>query len=147
MAIIRAIERGRAMLKSCNACGKIHDEKYKCEQKLEREKKRGAKKLTQVERFRWSKNWKCTAGTIKDRDLNMCRVCLTNEYDTRDRFTTRDLSVHHIEPLIEAWDMRLDDDNLITLCRVHHELAECGKIPRAWLHELAVADVRRWVRV
>jgi len=37
--------------------------------------------------------------------------------------------VHHIEPIANAWDKRLEDDNLISLCRYHHELAEKGTIP------------------
>ena len=47
-----------------------------------------------------------------------------------------DVSVHHIEPLNSAWERRLDDDNLISLCSYHHELAERGEIPRKELYEI-----------
>lgn len=46
------------------------------------------------------------------------------------RYTTDALEVHHIEPIAEAWGSRLDWDNLITLCRAHHEMAEDGRISR-----------------
>ena len=42
----------------------------------------------------------------------------------------RDTSVHHIVPLVEDYEKRLDDDNLITLCSRHHEMAEKGDIDR-----------------
>lgn len=32
-------------------------------------------------------------------------------------------------PLHDAWDLRLDDRNLITLCEMHHEMAESGELP------------------
>ena len=57
------------------------------------------------------------------------------------RLTYCGLSVHHIEPLEEAWDLRLDENNLITLCSHHHEQAEAGKLPRAMLHELTLAPL------
>nr|WP_237068746.1 HNH endonuclease [Lysinibacillus sphaericus] len=45
------------------------------------------------------------------------------------QYNFTDLEVHHIEPIANAWDKRLEDDNLISLCRYHHELAEKGTIP------------------
>jgi len=43
------------------------------------------------------------------------------------------LEVHHIVPLAEDFDRRLDDDNLITLCQAHHKAAERGEVDRAAL--------------
>ena len=48
-----------------------------------------------------------------------------------------DVEVHHITPLNEDYDLRLDNDNLICLCRYHHELAEKGQISRDLLKKLA----------
>ena len=45
--------------------------------------------------------------------------------------------MHHIVPITDAWDDRLNDDNLITLCREHHEMAEQGKISRETLRLIA----------
>lgn len=49
----------------------------------------------------------------------------------------RGLSVHHIVPLSEDYERRLDAGNLITLCRFCHAKAEHGGILRARLFELA----------
>lgn len=71
------------------------------------------------------------------RDGWLCRVCLLNKEDNRDKYTSTGLSVHHIEPLREAYDRRLDDSNLITLCEACHESAEKGEIGRDILHQIA----------
>ena len=44
--------------------------------------------------------------------------------------------MHHIIPIEENYDKRLDENNLITLCRYHHEMAESGEIPREELQEI-----------
>jgi hypothetical protein len=44
--------------------------------------------------------------------------------------------VHHIIPLAEDYNKRLDNDNLITLCNYHHKLAEDNQIPREELQEI-----------
>lgn len=77
---------------------------------------------------------------IKDRDHYLCQACLHNLDGHGVRYTTDQLEVHHIEPLIDDYDRRLDDDNLITLCRAHHEQAEQGDgggLSRSVLHQLA----------
>ena len=61
-----------------------------------------------------------------ERDRMCCRMCLK-----AGQIEYRGLSVHHIIPLAVDFDKRLDDDNLITLCRFHHERAERGQI-KAW---------------
>ena len=45
--------------------------------------------------------------------------------------------MHHIVPLVEDYEKRLDDDNLITLCSRHHEMAEKGDIDRRELLRIA----------
>ena len=72
------------------------------------------------------------------RDFHLCRICNDGKYG---RYGGR-LSVHHIEPLVECFDRRLDDENLITACPWHHKMADDGKIPREYLHELAVTSPR-----
>ena len=32
-------------------------------------------------------------------------------------------------PVNADWEKRLDDDNLLTVCQMHHEMAENGEIP------------------
>lgn len=56
---------------------------------------------------------------------------------TIEEHNYNNISVHHIEPLSQAWDKRMDDDNLITLCGYHHEEAEKGNISRRILKQIA----------
>ena len=118
------------MLKSCPYCGRIHDSRFDCGKKPKRTKWTG-KGCSQLDAFRGSKSWQRMRETIRARDRSLCRWCLA--YGT---LTCSGLSVHHIEPLAEAWELRLEESNLITLCGQCHEMAEAGKIPRAMLHDL-----------
>lgn len=47
------------------------------------------------------------------------------------------MEVHHIEPLSIAFDKRIDLDNLITLCPVHHKMCDRDEVPREFLRGLA----------
>ena len=49
----------------------------------------------------------------------------------------KNLEVHHIVPLAEDFNKRLDNENLICLCQFHHKMAEHGEILREELTELA----------
>lgn len=49
-------------------------------------------------------------------------------YNTIDQFTYDELEVHHAEKLNEAYDKRLDNNNLLTLCVYHHKMADRGEI-------------------
>lgn len=111
----------------CKYCGKIHEKSFDCGKKPQPKKKYNNK-----ESFRWSNDWKKKRNDIRDRDNHLCRWCLVN-----GRITYKDLSVHHITPLEEDYERRLDDDNLITLCDRCHEDAESGKISKVDLLRLA----------
>lgn len=110
------------MLKACGKCGRIHDSKFKCTppQKYKCDKK--------VEHFRNSQAWKNKAKEIKSRDKYMCIACLNGLEGTIVKYNSQGLSVHHIVPISSDFDRRFDNDNLITLCRYHHEQAEKGSI-------------------
>ena len=69
----------------------------------------------------------------------------TMAVDMLAAYYSKGLSVHHIEPLDERFDLRLEDENLITCCPWHHKMAEDGDIPRDYLHELAQTSPR-WDR-
>lgn len=119
------------MLKACGKCGHIHDSKFKCTpvQKYKCDR--------QVERFRNSHAWKNKAKEIKSRDKHMCIACLNGLEGTMVKYNCQGLSVHHIIPLSADFDKRFDNDNLITLCRYHHEQAEKGNIKADILKKLA----------
>ena len=110
------------MKKACQYCGKIHDKNFRCEKAPEYE--RG----NSEDKFRWSYEWKCKREYIKRRDRYLCRACFCGLQGTLKRLNNSDLSVHHIIPLKIDFSKRLDDDNLITLCAAHHEMAESGEI-------------------
>ena len=115
------------MLVSCSRCGHVH-ERGKCPIKREHKPK-----STRESSFRSTKTWTKQSILIRKRDDYLCAACLHKD---PPRYVTSGLQVHHISPLSQAWSKRLDPANLITLCPVCHELAECGAIPaddlRAW---------------
>lgn len=121
------------MLKSCKYCGRIHDSKMDCGCKPKR-----IKESTAESSFRGTAKWKKKRMQILERDGHMCQLCLRGLHDigTR-RFNGKDLEVHHIVPLSVNFDLRLEDDNLITLCGEHHELAEAKAIEGELLRDIA----------
>ena len=129
---------GKIVLKSCRYCGRIHDETFRCAARPV-PKKGGGKEAA----FRSGAAWQKKREAIRNRDGYFCRVCLENADDDRGRYVTRELEVHHIVPLREAWALRLDDGNLITLCRDCHERAEKGEISRDELRRLARGGGRK----
>jgi len=112
------------MLKSCKYCNRIHDSKFDCGKKPMR-KKQGNNK----DKFRWTSAWQKKREEIKQRDLNLCQVCIRKLYNTHKQYNYNDLEVHHAVPLEQDFDKRLDNDNLLTICEKHHEMAERGEIP------------------
>ena len=121
----------RKMLKTCSICGVVSEE-HICPYKKSR-KKSGDRAS---DKFRKTKQWTKKSLEIRTRDRYLCRVCEANLYNTITQFNFDKLEVHHIVPLAEDYDKRLENDNLITLCHYHHKLAEAGQIPREELQNL-----------
>lgn len=118
------------MKKTCSICNKIHDINKIC-------KRQYHKKLnTQEVSFRNSYSWKIKRTQIKIRDLYLCRVCLQNKMISKDKFNHQNIQVHHIVPIQEDWDKRLDSNNLISLCAYHHRQAEDGIITKEELSKI-----------
>lgn len=117
------------MLKACSSCGRIHDSKYLCEHKIKEIRNRQKKKYTKQNDFRGTKAWKNKRKEIKERDCFCCQVCIRELYDAERKYETENISVHHAIPIEQDYDRRLDNDNLISLCQKHHEMAESGEIP------------------
>lgn len=122
------------MLKSCNRCGKIHDFNKTCY------KNRQIRGKTKADEFRKTNKWHQKSLYIRERDKNLCRCCIADIFNTQHIFNFNKLEVHHITPLEEDFDRRLDDDNLITLCCYHHKLAENNIIPRYILEKLTAPE-------
>ena len=129
------------MLRSCAYCGRIHDIKIVCRQKeaaekIRAEKRKSYKKNAVGSKFRNSNVWRNKSLYIRKRDKFLCQCCL-NEYEgTMNKYNDIETEVHHIVPIEEDYDKRLDNNNLITLCRYHHEQAEQGKIRRQELFSM-----------
>ena len=116
---------------TCKYCG-IVPRGHKCPHKTYTKKTYD----TEADRFRKSKRWTNKSIEIRYRDRYLCRVCEANLYNTVWQFNYKEVEVHHIEKLNENFDKRLDNDNLISLCRYHHKMADDGKIPKEELQEL-----------
>lgn len=128
--------------RACSYCGLLHGAAEICPKKprsTSRCNKHYVRDST-ADAFRSSAKWQHKREEIKKRDGYLCRACLAKLVGTVKRFNPEKLSVHHIEPLSKAWERRLDNGNLITLCEYHHELAESGKIAANILLELAHSD-------
>lgn len=99
------------MLRSCKYCGRIHDSKYQCSSRPVRRKIR-----TKQNSFRSTEAWKRKSLEIRERDKYLCQICMRKLYGTTQQYNNREIEVHHIVPIAEDWDGRLDNDNLISLC-------------------------------
>ena len=125
------------MKKLCPICGKLHSLGETCKPYVHI-----ADKLTEQRKFRNSTAWKKKREEIKERDKYLCAYCLRV-----DRVITRDnLEVHHIVKISASEEGRLCTDNLITLCRYHHEMAEKNIIGKEELFKL-VNEVERGGRI
>lgn len=114
------------MLKSCKYCGRIHPRGYICPKKPKQAKHRNSK----TSGFRKTHTWQKKREQIVRRDFHLCRVCNEGSYGVFGvPGLDQELSVHHIEPLEERFDLRLDDGNLLTCCSRHHRMADDGDIP------------------
>ncbi len=118
------------MLVSCSYCSGFHTRGVSCPKKPKLDSRK--KEETFISRFRSSRLWKNKRDEIKARDLFLCRTCFE-----KGTYVWSKLSVHHISPISKAWDKRLENGNLITLCATCHKMSEDGNIKASYLLELA----------
>lgn len=135
------------MLKACSYCGRIHDSKYMCpkrKQNIKDRQSQRSKANKKVYDFHRSHKWKGKSIAIRERDNYCCQICARGLHNPDRQYETDGISVHHIIPIAEDWNERLDDENLITLCATHHEQAEKGEIKRDELQKIAKEQEKRW---
>jgi 5-methylcytosine-specific restriction endonuclease McrA len=113
------------MLVSCRYCNQYHNRKDICSNKPKR-----IKENNNIVRFRSSRMWKKKSLEIRKRDSYLCLACLyaIDTPDNKPRYTFKELQVHHITPIASDYTRRLDNENLITLCTMHHSKADNKEI-------------------
>ena len=121
------------MLYSCKYCGQIHEKSFNCNQN-KRQKKNGSSNS-----LRSTAAWQRKREEIRKRDLNMCQCCFwgIEPAENGRLFNSAELEVHHIVPISEDENLAFENENLICLCRRHHEMAENGLIKRTLLNAMA----------
>jgi 5-methylcytosine-specific restriction enzyme A len=109
------------ILRLCNDCGRTYEHHGRspgrcpeCKLRYEREKSRRRRANSAATRIRDSAAWQHTRAQARARD----RGCV---YRHEGACSGR-LEVHHIVPLEQGGTNQLD--NLVTVCRAHHEKAE-----------------------
>lgn len=99
----------------CSSCGKIIDDKLqKCQcQKDYYKTYKKSEKTIESDKFLRSHTWRKKRERILQRDNHLCQRCLI-KYNL---LNSEDLTVHHILSREHYPELKLNDDNLITLCR------------------------------
>lgn len=119
--------KNNSMFKACSRCGRIHLAGHRCYANSKNYYQHDA----EIKKFRNSGAWRNKAEEIKTRDKFLCQICLK-----KNIFNYKELSVHHIQPIAENQELRLENSNLITVCELHHKECEVGKIPRTEQQEI-----------
>ena len=116
---------------TCKYCGVVQ-RGHQCPHRKSRQKSGDRRS----DSFRKTKAWTNKSIEIRQRDRYLCQVCLRNLYNTMSFLNYKTVEVHHITPIEEDYDRRLDNDNLISLCSYHHHMADNGQIPREVLQNI-----------
>lgn len=86
---------------------------------IEHQKEMRSYKADRYDKFYRTKEWLTKRGYIMDRDMHLCIDCLINIDDPVEAKI-----VHHIEPVKDNWNRRLDNSNLISVCDSCHKKIE-----------------------
>ena len=135
----RIESRFLVVLISCQYCHKIHPDDYDCGMRPKRKRQAS----TEQKRFRDTQAWRKKSAEIRVRDSYLCQCCLRNFPGTDRQYNSVGVGVHHNIPLVENRDLALDNSNLISLCSVHHEMAESGRIGREQIRRIIEEQERQ----
>ena len=119
------------VLKACSRCGKIH-EYGACKVPASGYRVYTRKTATSITRFRSSRVWQRKRLEILERDQHLCKLCLY-----RGVINNKALEVHHIVPIKDNEELKLEDSNLVTVCSTCHSLVEDDKSYIGLLQRLA----------
>ena len=113
--------------KACPRCGRIHEYSFKCFRNITPRSYQD----TEENRLRSKSAWKKKRSEINEKSYYLCEVC-----KDRGDYTPKEVEVHHIKKLREDHDLLLENENLITLCKLHHREADRGYLEKSYLLEL-----------
>lgn len=109
----------KELCRGCNRTIPLGTGGYCKECKIERDKVKKARDKTRYKKydsnrsdthkFYKTKAWVTVRGRVRARDNGLCLVCKSKKKIKNGRTT------HHIIPLEDDWNKRLDEDNLICL--------------------------------
>lgn len=114
--------------KICTKCGKLYPADSICCKRKYRKVTWG----THDYKFKHSYAWKKKSKAIREKAHHLCEVCLDCGELTYDY-----VEVHHIVSVKHDDTKKLDDTNLIAVCKEHHKQAEDGRLPAEYLKRLA----------
>lgn len=134
----------------CDKCGKSHPFGTSCDGKTavrqvksKVKKKRIYKYRTdEANVFRHSAKWTKKSREIRKKAFGACELCRAE-----NKFIDQKLEVHHIYSVREYPEGKLDNNNLISLCRIHHAAAENNKYSKMYLKELALEREKRYEKI
>ncbi len=132
------------MLRSCGHCGKLHKYNEPCPKKKPKELS-APKKDTKSNKFRKTYKWTQKSIEIRKRDNHICQLCLRGFEGTVKKYNSENIQAHHIESLESAYDERLDNLNLLAVCKRHHDMAEDGYISKSELKNIAKEQEDKYV--
>jgi 5-methylcytosine-specific restriction endonuclease McrA len=115
-----------SILKSCKHCSRIHSENYTCPKRPPK-----TSKLTDQFILRSTYKWGKFRDQIRKRDMYLCQICLRE-----GKHNCSDIEVHHAIKIDENKKLTFEPSNLLTLCRVHHDQADDGKISFVTIKEI-----------
>lgn len=115
-------------------CGKRHTSGTKCPTPNRHRFIDGSEDEKRVKRFYGTVAWAKTRETVIRLDKGVCQRCLIKF----NIINYERLQVHHITKLQNNWGLRLDLNNLITLCHTCHRHVEFqpdGTLDFEWKRE------------
>ena len=112
------------MKKACPYCGRIHDKRNECGRAPVRHKR-----FSDANNLRNKGAWKKVKKLANDRDGNMCVLCFLE-----GAFNVEELETHHIVPINDDPELAYELENLVTVCRRHHEIVEA--LPPGEVHAM-----------
>lgn len=86
---------------------------------IEHQKEVRSYKTDRYDKFYRTKEWLNKRAYIIDRDMHLCIDCLINKEEPIEAKI-----VHHIEPVKDNWNRRIDNNNLISVCDTCHKKIE-----------------------